>query len=223
MKFTYIMGTSFMKLRLFFHKVSSFIINTLFPPLRKMLSASRIKLCAEELQGLSPMSFSLLLKWLIQHLTELTSMASSPYTLLRCLWICIQLEPCAISNSITTLCLVHTSTTSAILHRYSVKCKCLEHQQSWWSWTALLSGGQGNKPYPAPKKGGGALLSYWLLYDKAIACLHLLSCTFRENKFRTHIMADEAWKYPIGALHSFINHELCTRSDNPITICIQQT
>jgi hypothetical protein len=62
MKFTYIMGTSFMKLRLFFYKVSSFIINTLFPPLREMLYASCIKLCAEELQGLSPMPFSLLLK-----------------------------------------------------------------------------------------------------------------------------------------------------------------
>jgi hypothetical protein len=123
MKFTHIMGTSFMKLRLFFHKVSSFIINIIFPPLLEMHYASHIKLCAEELRGLSPMSFSLLLKQLIQHLTELTPMASSPQTLLRCLWICNQLEPCAISNSITTLCLVHTTTTSAILHRYSVKSK----------------------------------------------------------------------------------------------------
>jgi hypothetical protein len=55
------------------------------------------------------------------------------------------------------------------------------------------------------------------------AYLHLLSCTFRENKFRTHIMAEEAWKYPTGALHSFINHELCTCSDTSITICMQQT
>lgn len=62
MKFTYIMGTSFMKLRLFFHKVSSFTVNKLFPPLRETLYASHIKLCAEELWALIPMSFSLLLK-----------------------------------------------------------------------------------------------------------------------------------------------------------------
>jgi len=123
MKVTYIMGTSFTQLRLFFHKVSSFIINKHFLPLHETLYASRIKLCAEELRALIPMSFSLLLKWLVQHITELTSMASSPYTLLRCLWICIQLECCAISNSVTTLCLVHTFKTSAILHCYSVRCE----------------------------------------------------------------------------------------------------
>jgi len=78
MKFTHITGTSFMKLRLFFHKVSSFIINTIFPPSLETLYASSIKLCAEDLWGLSPMFFSLLLKQIIQHLTELTSMAFSP-------------------------------------------------------------------------------------------------------------------------------------------------
>jgi hypothetical protein len=45
-KFTYIMCSSFTKLRLFFHKVSS-IINTLFPPLRETLYAGRAKLSAE--------------------------------------------------------------------------------------------------------------------------------------------------------------------------------
>ena len=45
-KFTYITGASFTKLRLFFHKVSS-IINTLFPPLRETLYACRAKLSAE--------------------------------------------------------------------------------------------------------------------------------------------------------------------------------
>jgi hypothetical protein len=40
------MGTSFTKLRLFFHKVS-FIINILPPPLREMLNAGRVKLFAE--------------------------------------------------------------------------------------------------------------------------------------------------------------------------------
>jgi hypothetical protein len=38
------MGSSFTKLRLFFHKVSS-IISTLFPPSRKTLYAGRAKLC----------------------------------------------------------------------------------------------------------------------------------------------------------------------------------
>jgi hypothetical protein len=46
MKLTYITGTSFTKLGLFFHKVS-FIINTLFSPLRETLYASRVKLIAE--------------------------------------------------------------------------------------------------------------------------------------------------------------------------------
>jgi hypothetical protein len=46
MKFTYIMGTSFTKLRLFFHKVL-FIINTLFQPLCEVLYTSHIKLFAE--------------------------------------------------------------------------------------------------------------------------------------------------------------------------------
>ena len=70
--------------------------------------------------GLSPMSFSMLLKWKTQHLTELTSMALSPHTLLRCQG--IGMEPSAVRNSITTLCLVHMSTTSVILH-----CYCVEH------------------------------------------------------------------------------------------------
>jgi hypothetical protein len=46
MKFTYIVGTSFTKLRLFFYK-ASFIINTLLPPLREALYAGRVKLFAE--------------------------------------------------------------------------------------------------------------------------------------------------------------------------------
>ena len=156
-------------------------------------------------------------------------MTSSPYTLLRCLWKCIQLEPCAIINSITTLCLVHKSTTSAIFHHYSVKCKLvpgasmilveLDSVAIWWTRQQTLPSAK----FKRKKKKIGGITFCWLLYDIATACLHLLSCMFRENKFRTHIMADEAWKYPTGALHSFINHELWTRSDTPITICIQQT
>jgi hypothetical protein len=46
MKYTDIVHTSFMKLLLFFHKMS-FIIKTLFPPLRETLHASRVKLFAE--------------------------------------------------------------------------------------------------------------------------------------------------------------------------------
>jgi hypothetical protein len=45
-KFTYIIGTVFINLRLFFHKFS-FIINTLFPPLQETLYAGRVKLFAE--------------------------------------------------------------------------------------------------------------------------------------------------------------------------------
>lgn len=45
-KFTYGMGTSLTKLRLFFHKVS-FIINTLSPLLHEMLYAGRMKFFAE--------------------------------------------------------------------------------------------------------------------------------------------------------------------------------
>jgi hypothetical protein len=44
MKFTYIVGTHFTKLRLFFHKVC--FINTLFPPLSKMLCAGHAKFFA---------------------------------------------------------------------------------------------------------------------------------------------------------------------------------
>jgi len=45
MKSIEIVLTSFMKLRLFFHKVS--IINTFFPPLRETLYSGRVKLFAE--------------------------------------------------------------------------------------------------------------------------------------------------------------------------------
>ena len=51
-------------------------------------------------------SFSQLLWQRTLPLTELTSAASSPYTFLRCLWISIALEPSAVRNSVTTLCLV---------------------------------------------------------------------------------------------------------------------
>jgi hypothetical protein len=43
-KSTYVMGTCFIKLRLFFHKVSS--IDTLFPPLLETLYAGRLQLFA---------------------------------------------------------------------------------------------------------------------------------------------------------------------------------
>lgn len=43
MELTDAMGTSFIKLILFFHNVS--IINALFLPLREMLYAGRVKLC----------------------------------------------------------------------------------------------------------------------------------------------------------------------------------
>ena len=77
--------------------------------------------------------FSLLSKQRTQHLTELTSMASSPYMLLRSLWITIGLEPAAVRNSITTLCLECTS-TFAILYCYCGDITCMEHRWSWCSW-----------------------------------------------------------------------------------------
>jgi hypothetical protein len=45
-KFAYTMGSSFIKLRLFCHKVC-FIINTFFPPLHEMLYASSVELFTE--------------------------------------------------------------------------------------------------------------------------------------------------------------------------------
>lgn len=48
MKITYIMGSSFTNLRMFFHKVS--IFNTLFAPSRANLNSSRVKPFAEAFQ-----------------------------------------------------------------------------------------------------------------------------------------------------------------------------
>lgn len=76
------------------------------------------------LQSLPPMSFSTLLGWQTQHLNELTTMASASHALLRHLWISTGLEPPAVSNSITTLCLEYLS-TSAILHSYYNECTWL--------------------------------------------------------------------------------------------------
>jgi len=45
-KFTKTMSTNFIKLRLFFHKVS-FIINTRFPTLHEMLDGSHVRLFVE--------------------------------------------------------------------------------------------------------------------------------------------------------------------------------
>ena len=50
MKFTYVMSTTFTKLKWFFHNVS-LIINTVFPPLRGTPYAGRVKLFAEALRS----------------------------------------------------------------------------------------------------------------------------------------------------------------------------
>jgi hypothetical protein len=55
------------------------------------------------LRGLSAIFFSPILKLQTQCLTQLLSMASSSYTLLRRLWLSIGPEPSAVRNSITTL------------------------------------------------------------------------------------------------------------------------
>lgn len=87
-------------------------------------------------------SFSPLLKQCGQHLTPIISLASSPYTLLRCLCVSIRLEPSTVRKSNTTICLVRTSTTFAILHCYCVECMdWLQHWWSWWRWKVLPSGG----------------------------------------------------------------------------------
>jgi hypothetical protein len=62
------------------------------------------------------------LKRQTQHITELTSMASAPYALLR-RW--IRPDSSTLRNSNTVLCLVRTSTTSAILHSCCVESMCL--------------------------------------------------------------------------------------------------
>jgi hypothetical protein len=74
------------------------------------------RLCRDwsTIEGLSPTSFSPLLKRRGQRVTELNSTASSPYTLLRRLRISTGMEPSAVSSSFTILCLVFTSITSAI-------------------------------------------------------------------------------------------------------------
>jgi hypothetical protein len=58
MKFTYIMGASITKLRLFFHTVF-FIINTLFPPMRETLYDHCVKLFAEALEHFTHAVFQL--------------------------------------------------------------------------------------------------------------------------------------------------------------------
>ena len=111
------MGTSFTKFRLLCHRFC-FIFNTFFSLLRAKLFAGSLNLFAEALQGLLPDFFTPLLNQRTQSPTELTSVASSPYPLLRHLWIYIGLELSAVRNSTSSLYLVRTSTTSAILHRY---------------------------------------------------------------------------------------------------------
>jgi hypothetical protein len=84
--------------------------------------------------------FSLLSKQRTQRLTELTSMAFSPYMLLTSLWITIGPEPSAVINSITTLCLECTS-TFAILYCYCGDNTRMEHRWSWYSWRMSLTSG----------------------------------------------------------------------------------
>lgn len=90
-------------------------------------------------------SFSLLLTQWTQHLTELISMASSPYTLLRHLWISIGLQPFAVT--ITAVCLVCPQHplffTAFVWNAFD----WLEHHQSWWSCTTSLSGKKGKRLY----------------------------------------------------------------------------
>ena len=81
--------------------------------------------------------------------SELISIAPSPYTLLKCLWISIGLQPFALRNSVATSWLVRASTVSGICTDNVLKARdWLEHQLSWWSWTVSLSGGKGKKFYP---------------------------------------------------------------------------
>jgi len=53
----------------------------------------------------------------------------------------------------------------------------MEHRQSWWSWTALLFGGQDNKLYPVPnlkeKKIGG--ITFILTFVQHSYCLFALT------------------------------------------------
>jgi hypothetical protein len=74
------------------------------------------------LQGLSLMSFSLLVQLPTQCLSELASTAFSPHMLLRHLWISTGLVPSTIRNSVTTLSLIYMSTTFTIL-----LCYCVAH------------------------------------------------------------------------------------------------
>jgi hypothetical protein len=120
---------------------------------------------------------SLLSKQRTQHLTELTSMASSPHTLLRSLWTTIGLEPSAVQNSIITLCLECTSTFT-ILYCYCGDNTCMEHRWSWCSWGVLLSSHKARNSTQCHikkerekserdekrERDGEALFSYWHSY-----------------------------------------------------------
>ena len=137
------MGTFFTKCGLIFHKCCS-ISNTFFSLLRAKLFAGSLNLFVEALHGLYPEFFSPLLNRRTQSPTELTSVASSPYTFLRRLWISIGIELSAVRNSTNSLYLVRTVLpqhppfcTPTVLNARDL----LNHWLSWWRWKLLLSGG----------------------------------------------------------------------------------
>jgi hypothetical protein len=87
----------------------------------------------------------------LQSLSEPTSMASSPYRILKHLRISIGLEPSAIRNqsplSAEYVCPQHPPFCTATVLKAR---DWLEHGWSWLCWTVSLSEGYGNKLYQAP-------------------------------------------------------------------------
>ena len=138
-KHTYIMHTSFTKFKWFFHKIS-FIISTLSSFALDALCLSCKTLCWSTVMPVTSV-FSLLLKQWTQCITELTSMISSPYTHVRCLWNCVRLKPSALKNSVPSLCL------SMYVHnvRLFAPLLCWKHLTDW---NTNDSGGAGQCHYP---------------------------------------------------------------------------
>jgi hypothetical protein len=83
------------------------------------------------LRDLSRVTLPPLLKRRTHRLTELTSATSSSHTFLPCQSISVGLEPSAVRNSVTTLSLERTFTTSAILH-----CNCFG--RTWLTGVSII-------------------------------------------------------------------------------------
>ena len=120
-------------------------------------SVSVTTVAGQLLRDLSSESLSPILKRRTQSLTDPTSMALSPYTHLRHVWILMGLEPSRVRNSVISLYPVRTSTIPAIYHPSCVERKWLTGASMIpLELDSVLNGGCGKKFCPAAhlKKDG---------------------------------------------------------------------